>query len=111
MSQELIFASENEALQHLANITGKKIKIAYSDPEDMSNEDLIKSWKNLDEDVKSLRDEHERLKDQHEEELDDLKYNTYEQLLDKSKQLNEINKEVDERLTEEEFKDLWAKNT
>jgi len=28
MSEELKFASEDEALQHLANLTGKKIKIA-----------------------------------------------------------------------------------
>jgi len=28
MSDELKFASENEALQHLANLTGKKIKVA-----------------------------------------------------------------------------------
>jgi len=31
MSEELIFASEEEALQHLANLTKKQIKIAASD--------------------------------------------------------------------------------
>ena len=31
MSKELIFASENEAIQHLANITGKQIVIATED--------------------------------------------------------------------------------
>ena len=31
MSKELIFASETEAMQHLANITGKQIKIAGDD--------------------------------------------------------------------------------
>lgn len=32
MSEELKFASENEALQHLANLTGKNIKVAVDRP-------------------------------------------------------------------------------
>jgi len=31
MSDELVFASENEAIQHLSDITGKKIKIANTE--------------------------------------------------------------------------------
>jgi hypothetical protein len=34
--EELIFASENEALQHLANMTGKRIMIAFVDPEEVT---------------------------------------------------------------------------
>ena len=35
MSEELIFASENEALQHLTDLTGKSIKIAAVDSNDL----------------------------------------------------------------------------
>jgi len=44
MSEDLIFASETEAMQHLANLTGKRIKIAVVDTEKLGVEKETREW-------------------------------------------------------------------
>jgi hypothetical protein len=71
MSNELKFASTEEAMQHLSNVTGKRIKIANADPIKFMEEiDMLKrmfegSMNRFKESIESAKNELESTKKQY----------------------------------------------